>query len=143
MKIENIVRDALDNNQRIIFYYDSTDENILNNLERIFKVLNLQEGKSYQLKNPYSVRLDTNNPWPIQDHLHLFCKGNQFLALNKDGTAHDGYSGSIPKRIYNQLKTMFPNFNIPTDRKIINESVDSDRTLFKHLIDLALRKFTA
>lgn len=143
MKLREIITDILEDNQNIIFYFDSTDRNIINNLDEIYRILNLQEGKTYQLKSPYSVRLDNNNPYPIQDHLHLFCKGNQFLALNKDGTAHDGYSGVIPKKIHKQLSAMFPNFNFPSDRQVINESVGDNRELFKQLMGLALKKLTS
>lgn len=101
MKIDTLLKTKDDNFfHSLYFYYNPGDEHI----DEILKVLRLTEAQVIQLKSPYSVRKDHNNPFPIQNHFHLFKRGNNFLSMNQDGTAHDGMSGRIPSKIVNQLK---------------------------------------
>ena len=58
-----------------------------------------------------SARFDKGNTNTLtQDHAHIFAKpngqGKQLLAINIDGTGHDGSSGkAIPKKVGDFLKT--------------------------------------
>lgn len=61
---------------------------------------------------------------PGQHHLHIYKRGNQIFAINKDGTAHDkSHKYKIPNKVVTGLKQKFPDFKIPKDNFI--ESVDS------------------
>ena len=74
---------------------------------------------SIPLGGKYSARLDPPHVPSGQKHLHLFAKGNQLAAVNKDGSAHDRSHGiRIPDRVAGAIKTRFPHFEIPKNNMI-------------------------
>lgn len=96
-----------ENSYSLSFYYNPSDEHI----EEILEALCLTESKEIELIKGYSVRKDHNNPYPIQNHLHLFKNGKQILSMNQDGSAHDGMSGR--KRFCQPLKSLIlQNFSL-------------------------------
>jgi hypothetical protein len=61
---------------------------------------------------------------PGEYHLHIYKRGNQIFAINKDGTAHDqSHQYKIPKKVVVGLKQKFPDWKIPKNNFI--ESVDN------------------
>lgn len=91
----------------------------------------LQETKEIDLGNTYSAykHYDHSSQFadPLKTHLHVYKRGKQIFAINRDGTAHDGYHGVlIPGAIYNTLTREFPDFQFPPNRLIENMQRLSD-----------------
>jgi hypothetical protein len=56
---------------------------------------------------------------PGDYHLHVYDGNNEIFAINKNGTAHDGYHGvRIPNKVHNALKQKFTNWTFPADKII-------------------------
>lgn len=127
----------------VFFYFQNTD----NEAQEIIKSRRefLAEGsRTYSLKGGYSVRCDTNNPPPTQDHLHIMKRGNDIVCMNKDGSVHDGMSGAIPKKIFTDLQNLFPGYSFNKNRIVectepkwlrIIESIKTAEIPFDDLID--------
>lgn len=115
------------------FYYNPSDEHI----EEILEALCLTESKEIELIKGYSVRKDHNNPYPIQNHLHLFKNGKQILSMNQDGSAHDGMSGRIPNSIKDKLKAICPDYEFPDNRLVESVEFSTTRLLYTTLMQLA------
>ena len=81
----------------------------------------LNESRKQNIGRGLSIRFDRNHVFsdPNKDHLHVYKQGNEILAINRDGTAHDGFSGvRIPNTVYNYLQTNYPDYILPCDRII-------------------------
>lgn len=83
----------------------------------------LLEKKDIELGNQYTARLDRDPahqpPKPEKDHIHVFKKGKELFAINRDGTAHDGcHNVKIPGAIFNVLQNKFSDFKFPPSRII-------------------------
>lgn len=58
-------------------------------------------------------------PAPGKEHIHVYARGNEIFALNKDGTAHDQSHGiKIPNKVANAIRTHLPNFTLPPNNFI-------------------------
>ena len=78
-------------------------------------------GKGGKLEFHRSSNLNIHDP--SKDHLHYFLKGKQIFAINRDGTAHDGFHGAkMPKNVFNYIKSNYPDFSLPQNRML--ESLD-------------------
>ena len=86
----------------------------------------LDESRKQTWGKGVDVRFDRNNYGqynPDKDHLHVYQKGNELFAINKDGTAHDNsHKVRIPNKIADLIRANYPDFNLPTDNII--ESFD-------------------
>ncbi len=52
-------------------------------------------------------------------HLHVYNGNNQIFAINKNGTAHDGFHGvKIPSKVYNELKKRYTDWLLPANKII-------------------------
>ena len=92
--------------------------------------------KGINLTGPYSyIKHPPHNPTG-ENHLHIYCKMNQIFAINKGGTGHDGSSGyRIPNRVADELRRIFPKWNIPNNNIIERQNFD----LTKLLIEIFLK----
>jgi hypothetical protein len=55
----------------------------------------------------------------FKDHIQVYARNNQIFAINKDGTAHDGYHKvKIPGRVADELRSRYPDWSIPMDNLI-------------------------
>ncbi|MDD5300062.1 MAG: hypothetical protein PHD65_06175 [Gallionella sp.] len=80
--------------------------------------LNEAKQKGISLGGQYSALRHTV-PEPGKEHIHVYAKGNDIFALNKDGTAHDQSHGvKIPNRVADAIRTHFPNFSLPPNNFI-------------------------
>jgi len=67
----------------------------------------------------YSYLKHPPHTTPGDYHLHVYADSNQIFAINKNGTAHDGYHGvRIPNKVYNALKSKFHDWTFPADKII-------------------------
>jgi hypothetical protein len=68
----------------------------------------------------YDYRIDSpHDDTHGQKHIHVMKKGKDLLAINQDGTAHDGFHNvEIPKKIYDALPGIFPGIDLPQNRLI-------------------------
>ncbi|MHB1702826.1 MAG: hypothetical protein ACYCS0_01215 [bacterium] len=85
----------------------------------------LLESNNYYNFGKYSARLDNPHFSDGQKHIHLYARGNQLFALNKDGTAHDGklsHQKSIPNVVADFIRNEFPYIKIPVNNLIENAS---------------------
>jgi hypothetical protein len=74
--------------------------------------------KGVSLGGQYSAIRHTV-PEPGKEHIHVYARGNDIFALNKDGTAHDKSHGvTIPNRVADAIRTHFPNFSLPPNNFI-------------------------
>lgn len=101
--------------------------------------------KTINLGNTYSARLDYDKshqpPNPDKTHIHVFKNGNELFAINRDGTAHDGWHDvEIPGAIFNVLKNKFSDFNFPATRIIENVECDNESIQPLSKDDLNLEK---
>ena len=71
-------------------------------------------------------------------HLHVYDGQNQIFAINKGGSAHDGYHGvRIPNKVYQQLTSKFSGWKFPPSKLI--ETVNYTYIL-KPLSDLSYKE---
>lgn len=78
----------------IYFVAEERKEHLLNLSEA--KILN--ESKRQNIGRGMEIVFDQNKTGfggRDKDHLHLLKKGNELLAINRDGTAHDGYHKTV------------------------------------------------
>jgi hypothetical protein len=80
--------------------------------------------KGSKLVGAYSViKHQPHNPTG-KYHCHIYNKGNEIFAINKDSTAHDGFHGvSMPKKVVDTLKLKYPDWVFPNNRIIENKSI--------------------
>ncbi len=137
MEIRQIKFKFLDYTVHVYFEFDNEDESP----EKLMEYFRLQEKsehiisdqmmglklllekKEIDLGNRYSARFDRDTahqpPKPEKDHIHVFKKGKEIFAINRDGTAHDGWHNvMIPGAIFNILQNKFSSFNFPQSRLI-------------------------
>ena len=93
------------------------------------------------LKNPpkpYSVRVDQGLPPKNIPHIHLFNGKTTVVAMNADGTPHDGKKGLIPNKAFDYLKKQLPNWNWPSNQIVEcvqnNPRVPSFKTVAQSLL---------
>ena len=111
----------------IIFYH--ADDSIF---------VNEAKSRGNYLIGNYSYLKHPPHTIPGDYHLHVYDGNNQIFAINKNGTAHDGYHGvRIPNKVYFTLKSKFPNWNFPADKVI--ESFNYTY-FFKTISDLNYRE---
>ncbi|PKH51912.1 hypothetical protein CXF68_14985 [Tenacibaculum sp. Bg11-29] len=90
---------------------ETENENLI--LEAKVKGTSLIGNYSYKKHQPH-------NPTG-QYHLHVYKKENEILSINKDGSGHDGYSGThIPNKVYHALKNKFNDWDFPSNQIIEN-----------------------
>ena len=111
-------------NDCIVYLYFNEDE-IIDVIKN--RPVLLQESRSLDLgkggKLEFHRSNNSNIHDPSKDHLHYFLRGKQIFAINRDGTAHDGFHGVVmPKNVYNYIKSNYPDFTLPQNRML--ESLD-------------------
>lgn len=78
----------------------------------------VEDAKSKLLKvcGTYSVVKHKPHTEKGQFHLHVLKKGKEFFAINQDGTTHDHlHRVSIPPKVADALRVMYPMFTFPSD----------------------------
>ena len=74
------------------------------------------KAKLLKLCGTYSVVKHKPHTEKSQYHLHVFKKGKKFFAINQDGTTHDHLHGvTIPPKVADALRAMYPKFTFPSD----------------------------
>ncbi len=111
----------------VIFHYLKNDKDAA---KFIAARQQLDEGRTVDLPGNYYARFDRGIPPTTQNHLHIFKKGNQIIAMNQDGSPHDNAGGLIPKSIFPDLKKTFPEWNWPSNRLVESENL-TVKTLLK------------
>ena len=80
----------------------------------------LFEGKQrgdVSLGSLYSANHHQAHVKDSQEHIHLYVKQTELLAMNKDGSGKDGSSGRVlPSKVAKAIKKKFPDFTIPPNR---------------------------
>lgn len=76
----------------------------------------LQESRNHKIDGQWSIRFDRGQPHiPVKDHIHILQRGNDFMSINKDGTAHDGSTGRIPNKVAKFIQMNFSDFVMPAN----------------------------
>jgi len=71
------------------------------------------------LVGTYSVIKHPPHTQPGEYHLHVYDDSEQIFAINKGGTAHDGFHGvRIPNKVYNALTAKYKGWLFPPDQII-------------------------
>lgn len=71
------------------------------------------------LVGTYSVKKHQPHVPGCDYHLHVYDVQNQIFAINKNGTAHDGYHGvRIPNKVYKAIQKQYPTWTLPPDKII-------------------------
>lgn len=81
----------------------------------------VQESKYQNIGNGYQLRFDRNLAYqdPAKDHIHVYKKNRQLTAVNRDGTAHDGFHGTrIPSKVADYIRNEFWDFELPNNNFI-------------------------
>ena len=87
------------------------------------KLLKEAGGNWRKAPGPYRCRVDqAHDAATGQRHIHVYKRDDQLLTFNWDGSSHDGTTGRIPNKVYDYLKSQFPDLGIP-DSKVI-EAMD-------------------
>lgn len=108
MKMEKIIEEVED----FIVHIYATDQEIK-------KILDEGKQRGTSLDGPYSATEHPPRTKPGQHHLHVYARGNQLFAINKDGTAHDRSHGvRIPNKVAKALRAKFPDYKIPQNDMI-------------------------
>ncbi len=105
------------------------------------KDLNEAKHRGTPLTGPYSYVHNTARHYKAQNHIHIYKRGNEICAINRDGTGHDGSHGfKMPNKVVKALKVEFPNWLIP-DNGVIECTDGSEfrmllltETMVKHLM---------
>jgi hypothetical protein len=93
----------------IVHYYDESESQLI--LEAKTKGIPLGGDYSYKKHSPHIPGGDY--------HIHGYENQKEIFAINKSGTAHDGYHGVvIPKKAFDALSAKFPDWNWPANRLI-------------------------
>ena len=87
--------------------------------------------KPISLGKHYTGRIDkAHDPKTGQEHIHVYVKGKELFAMNRDGTAHDrSHKYQIPNVVAKEIKKQFPHFTLPADNFIEWPDEDSARLL--------------
>lgn len=111
----------------VVTYHDNQSELLLE-----------AKTKGEPLIGTYSV-IKHQRHTPTGDyHLHVYDGQNQIFAINKGGSAHDGYHGvRIPNKVYQQLTNKFSGWKFPPSKLI--ETVNYTYIL-KPLSDLSYKE---
>jgi hypothetical protein len=94
----------------------------------------LEEAKKpISLGKHYTGRIDNaHDPKTGQEHIHVYVKGKELFAMNRDGSAHDrSHKFQIPNVVAKEIARQFPHFTLPADNFI--EWLDDDTA--KMLLD--------
>jgi len=79
----------------------------------------LMEGLTTNISKGYSIRKDPPHGGQGQTHFHVIRRDNELMAVNMDGTGHDGSSGyTLPGVVANWLQKNVDGINIRQDRVI-------------------------
>jgi len=90
------------------------------------------------LGGKYSARKDPAHAPSGQFHLHLFARGKELGAINRDGTGHDGSTGvTLPPRVVAGMQKHFPQFRIPPSH-VIESAPSSIQRLVTDLLERQL-----
>ncbi len=105
MKYEILVIDEF---RVIITIHDSTS-----------LLLNEAQHKGIPLIGTYSAIKHPPHTQPGEYHLHIYDGNDQIFAINKGGSAHDGFHGvRIPNKVYNALNSKYKGWMFPPNQII-------------------------
>jgi hypothetical protein len=77
------------------------------------------KSKGIPLIGTYSVMKHPPHTSPGEYHLHVHDGENQIFAINKSGSAHDGFHGvRIPNKVYKALTQKYKEWTFPPDQII-------------------------
>lgn len=80
----------------------------------------------------FTVMLDSPHVSSGKQHLHLFARGNELLAVNVDGSSHDGSRGQqIPNKVADFLIKKLPWIQLPPGNLIewVDATLQGELTL--------------
>lgn len=81
--------------------------------------VNESKSKGNYLIGNYSYLKHPPHTTPGEYHIHVYDGQNQIFAINKNGTAHDGYHGvRIPNKVFKALTQKFNDWTFPSDQII-------------------------
>ena len=113
--LKNVYFDAI--------YLDISEVNLF--IEGLYKPIPGLNRYGYRIDIPHGEQRPGN-----QKHMHIYVKNNELLALNIDGTAHDGYHNvEIPKKLITFLKDK--GFTIPPNNLIEYVNTYEQKTLLQ------------
>jgi hypothetical protein len=85
----------------------------------VITYLNEGKNKGRELVGNYTIDHHQPHNSTGDYHIHLSEKGNEILAINKNGSAHDGYHGiRIPNKPFKALIKKYPDWNLPENQLI-------------------------
>ena len=91
--------------------------------------------RGFPIGGTYTAQLHKAHTPQSQDHLHIYSKKNQLLALNKDGSAHDRSHGTrTPNKVADALRQHYPDFVLPPDNIIESAPTEID-TAYQALLE--------
>ena len=109
--------------KKIILHIYTSDNIDLNKTPALFEA---KQGKIGQ----YTYRIDPPLHGTVQKHIHIYKRGKELFAMNKDGSAHDGFHGEkIPKEVYDLLPQIFNGVTLPS-----NGVIECKETVFYKMI---------
>jgi hypothetical protein len=114
----------IENKYFLHIYYSFLETDGLSQDQSFSRII--QESRQQSINNMYSYRLDQCNYMgynPEKTHIHVYKRGSELCAINRDGTAHDGCHGvRIPNVVADYISRKFPDITLP--RGNIIESID-------------------
>ena len=102
----------------------------------------LQESKTQNVGRGVEIRFDRNHAFSdtSKDHIHVYKRGKELFAINRDGSSHDGFhSITIPSSVYGFIRDNYPDFILPTNR-VIESLVNIDPSLNEEILYLIERQ---
>lgn len=93
--------------------------------ESIDNILLAEAERWVSLGGNISARLDAARYKNGQEHIHVKVKDKTIFALNRDGSAHDGYHKfQIPNKVARAIALNFPLFKLPPDNFIEHAPIE-------------------
>ena len=109
-------------NEYVIHIYFDFDSPLTQRIEEAKHRGEIELGKQYSA-NKHSGHIDGG-----QKHLHIYAGQTKIVAVNADGSGHDGYSGTkLPNKVAKAIRAKFPDFNLPSNN--ILESINKAQIL--------------
>lgn len=92
----------------VYHFYTPSDESAPHGIKPLFE-------SKFGNVGQYTYRIDPpHNSENGQKHIHFMDKSGEIFALNKDGSAHDGWHGvQIPNKVLAELPNIMPGLTIP------------------------------
>jgi hypothetical protein len=84
----------------IFFSFEKSDAQAAGNTRFL-----AEGGRTWEIDNRWSVRLDAPHHQRMQQHVHILNRGNVVRVINRDGTpSHHAISGSVPNWVMHNIR---------------------------------------